>query len=324
VAFEKYARGMEARSAQVAALARRCSTDPVVSELMPEDVTWDYPHRLLAAVRWLILGGEAISYGTSEDPWEAFRSILEEHGEWVAGFIREHGIQTNEVQRSFVLLPVFLTVARLSGRPLDLIELGASAGLNLLWDRYRYRYAEGRWGRPDAEFELTGDELSTVPGDLINRTVVVKRRLGIDLDPVDISSEAGLRLLESFLLDDRPRVERLHRVAEVARRDPPELLRGDFVDLLPELLRERDEETLTVVFQTLSTIYLPDHRLRQFLEGIDQAGSEGPLAWISTPTPSEHGQRQGDYPVELTVWPGGERRFVARMNVTGDRLNWLG
>jgi hypothetical protein len=321
VAFEKYARGV--RSAEISELARRCSTDPFVLDLMPGDVTWDYPHRLLAAVRWLILASEAEPYGTAEDPWAAFRSILAEHQNWVSDFIREHGIQTNEVQRCFVLLPIFLTVARMSGKPLDLIELGASGGLNLLWDRYRYRYAEGMWGPPNSEFELVGDELSTVPGDLLQATVVVRRRRGVDLDPLDISSEAGLRLLESFLLDDQPRVQRLHRAAEVARRDPPELLRGDYVDLLPELVRERDESALTVVFQTLSTIYLPDERLAQLLAHINQAGNEGPLAWISTPTPPEHGQRRGDYPVELTIWPGGERRVVARMNVTGDQLNWL-
>lgn len=170
---------------------------------------------------WLTLAGKVEPYGAAEDPWTAFRSILAEHQTWVSDFIREHGIQTNEVQRCFVLLPVFLTLAEMLRKPLDLIELGTSAGLNLLWDRYRYRYAEGTWGPRNAELELAGSELSTVPADLLNATVVIKRRRGIDLDPVDISSEAGLRLLESFLLGDQPRVDRLRRAVEVARRDPP-------------------------------------------------------------------------------------------------------
>jgi hypothetical protein len=323
-AFEAYARDMEGRSARVADLARRCAEDRLVLDLMPGAVTWDYPHRLLAAVRWLTLAGEAEPYSTAADPWAAFRSIVAEHQAWVSDFIRDHGIQTNEVQRCFVLLPIFLTVARMSGKPLDLIELGTSAGLNLLWDRYRYRYAEGSWGPRDAGLELAGDEPSAVPADLLDERVFVRRRRGIDLHPVDISTEAGLRLLESFLLEDLTRADRLRRAADVVRQDPPELLRGDYVDALPEYLRDRDEEALTVVFQTHSTIYLPDDRLARLLHTIERAGREGPLAWISTPTPPEHGQRRGDYPVELSVWPEGVRRFVARTNVTGDQLEWLG
>ena len=77
---------------------------------------------------------------------------------------------------------------------------------------------------------------------------------------------------------------------------------------------------ILVVFQTLSTVYLSDEERGRLREIVDAAGEEGPLAWISTPTPEEHGQRRGDYPLELAIWPGGERRFVARMNVRGQAL----
>jgi hypothetical protein len=318
-----YARGIEERSPRIAAILRRCAKEQLVLALLPDDVTWDAPHRLLAAVQLLTLSGEAAPFLEADDGWLAFHAGIEQHGDWIAGFVREQGIQTNEVQRCFVLLPAFLTVSRIAGRPLDLIELGAAAGLNLCWDRYRYRFQEGAWGPTDAELGLTGREVAPVPAELLAGQVVVRRRQGIDLQPVDIRGQAGLRLLESFLLDDRIRVERLRAAARIVRRDPPRIIQGDYVDLLPELLRSRGDEALTVVYQTLSTIYLPDDRLARLLEVIDEAAADGPLAWISTPTPPEHGQRRGDYPVELTIWPGGERRFVARMNVTGDRSEWL-
>ena len=275
-------------------------------------------------MQWLTLSGEAASFLEADDGWQAFHAAIEQNGHWIAGFVREQGIQTNEVQRCFVLLPAFLAVSRIAGRPLDLIELGAAAGLNLCWDRYRYRYQAGTWGPTDAELGLSGTEVAPVPAELLAGQVVVRRRQGIDLQPVDIRGQAGLRLLESFLLDDRIRVERLRAAARIVRRDPPTIIEGDYVDLLPELLRFRGDETLTVVFQTLSTIYLPDDRLARLLEVIDEAAADGPIAWISTPTPPEHGERRGDYPVELTIWPGRQSRFVARMNVTGDRLEWLG
>jgi hypothetical protein len=71
-------------------------------------------------------------------------------------------------------------------------------------------------------------------------------------------------------------------------------------------------------------VYLSDDERAQLREMVDEAGREAPLAWISTPTPEEHGQRRGDYPLELAVWPGGERRIVARMDVRGERLEWAG
>jgi hypothetical protein len=78
------------------------------------------------------------------------------------------------------------------------------------------------------------------------------------------------------------------------------------------------------VFQTHSTIYLPlEQRLR--LRGlVEAAGQSGPLAWISAPTPEEHGERRGDYPLELALWPGGARRIIARTGVRGEWLDWLG
>jgi hypothetical protein len=117
----------------------------------------------------------------------------------------------------------------------------------------------------------------------------------------------------------------------VARRSSVELIRGDYLEVLPELLTHRDDKALTVIFQTCSTIYLAleaPHRLNTL---ISEAGREMPLAWISTPTPEEQGQTRrqslGDveaYPLELTIWPGGERRIVARMSNAGDSLQWIG
>ena len=79
-----------------------------------------------------------------------------------------------------------------------------------------------------------------------------------------------------------------------------------------------------VVFQTISTVYLSDEERARLRAIVDGAGAVGPLAWISTPTPEEHGQRRGDYPLELALWPGEERRIVARMNVRGEWLEWIG
>jgi hypothetical protein len=121
-------------------------------------------------------------FETAGDPWAAFWGVLEQHADWLAAFVRDRPVQTNEVQRCWVLLPIFLTVARLAGRPLDLVEFGASAGLNLLWDRYGYRYEAGSWGDASSPLQLRGEERSAVPVELLGTQVEVRRRVGIDLE----------------------------------------------------------------------------------------------------------------------------------------------
>jgi hypothetical protein len=318
--FERFARGNPPERAE---LVRRCARDPLVLELVPPRPSWDVPHRLLAAVEYLVLGGEADDYRNAADPAGAFVETVAQHRDWVRHFAQERRIQTNDPQRSWALLPLFLTAARLFGRPLDLLELGTSAGLNLLWDRYRHEYRAGSWGPRGSPLVLAGEEREPVPGRLLETGAVVRSRRGIDLEPVDAASDDGLRLLFSFVTRPEYR-ERVRRAADVLRGDPPELVRGDYVELLPELLRDRDDGALTVVFQSISTIYLRAEEVAEVRRAVEAAGAEGPLVWISTPTPEEHGLRGRQYPLELAAWPGAERRLVAETSNAGEWLDWWG
>jgi hypothetical protein len=288
-----------------------------VLALLPDEPSWDVPDRLVGAVEYLLLAGEV---GTA-DGWDAFRSVVAEHAAWIETFVREQPVQTNEVQRSWALLPLFLTVARVAQRPLDLLELGTSAGLNLLWDHYRYEYDAGTWGPEESEVMLTGEERVAIPPGLLAADVEIRSRQGIDLRPLDVTREDDLRLLLCFRPPGKAR-ERLLRASAVARVHQPEMIMGDYLDLLPALLGARNHDALTVVFQTISTIYLPLERRQRLGEMIDAAGNDGPLAWISTPTPDEHGLRGKHYPLELAIWPGGERRLVGQMGNAGEWLEW--
>src|SRR5207244_13477911 len=121
--------------------------------------------------------------------WDALDAALDEEGEFLRRYAAERGVQTNEVQRCWVLLPCFLRVAERTGADVfDLVELGPSAGFNLYWDRYRYAYAADAWGPSDALLSLTGEERGQVPQALLERTPSVRRRVGVDLDPVDVTA----------------------------------------------------------------------------------------------------------------------------------------
>src|SRR4029453_15594174 len=123
---------------------------------------------------------------------------------------------------------------------LDVVELGPSAGLNLVWDGYRYSYAAGEWGPADAALTLSGDERSQVPEGLLRLAPRVSRRVATDLAPIDVTTDEGARLLECFVWAGQDeRLERLQRAIEVVRANPPELVRGDFARELPNVLGDR-------------------------------------------------------------------------------------
>src|SRR5207247_4847076 len=94
-----------------------------------------------------------------------------------------------------------------------------------------------------------------------------------DLAPSDVTTDEGARLLECFVWADQlERLERLRRAIETLRDDPPELIAGDYVELLPELLEQRDEDALTVVFETASLAYVEEDRRAILAREIELAG----------------------------------------------------
>jgi hypothetical protein len=273
-----------------------------------------------------VLGGlHHLSLADGIDPWSSLREVLVEQREFLRRFVSEQDVQTNEVGRCFALLPAFLELARAGARRLDLLELGPSAGLNLYFDRYRYRYRAGEWGPPRAAVVLAADERREVPAELLSQRLEVGRRRGVDLNPVDVTSDEGVRLLSSFVWADQwNRIERLRRAIDIVRADPPELVHGDYVEVLPRLLADRDTDALTVVFQTASTQYLPRERYDELREILRSASRDAPLGWISTQGHDEEARNFHGYALEVALWPEWETKIIAYMGYHGEWLDWIG
>jgi hypothetical protein len=258
------------------------------------------------------------------DPWSDPVPVLEQRREWLREFVDAHGVQTNEVQRSWLLLPCFLEVARRADvETFDLIELGSSAGFNLVWDRYCYRYEQGSWGSDDAVLELAGEERRLIPARLLERQPIVRQRRGIDLSPRDVSRPEDMLLLKSFVwADQHARLERFDRAVETLRDDPPELEQGDIVQRLPALLADRQPGALTVVFQTAVRGYIGQEDWRRMVVALDEAGRQFPLALISVSQPAAGEHRY--WGIWLRLWPDGEKHLLAHAGFHGQWLEWLG
>ena len=162
-----------------------------------------------------------------------------------------------------------------------------------------------------------------MPVELLALAPRVRRRVGVDLDPVDVTTEEGALRLRSFVWPGQEgRMERLERAIAAVRREPPPLVRGDLVEMLPRLLAERASDALTVVFGTAVLGYVDDAGWARVHEHLAAAGRDGRLAFVWTARPAQSVHDHWGLWVQL--WPGAGPRVIAHADFHGAWLEWLG
>lgn len=227
------------------------------------------PNLLLGAVR--LHGGPIGDYS-------GFRTWLLDHWDRVEATMRRRSTQTNEPARCAVLLPLLSALPQ----PLALIEVGASAGLCLHPDRYRYRYDGGApigdsGAHPVLECATSG------PVPIPRQAPRVAWRSGIDLNPLDASDPDDVRWLECLVWPgQRDRLERLRAALETARRHPVPIVQGDLTRFLASLLRQAPGDATPVVFHSAVLPYLSEAERRDFVALVQ----DGPCHWISNESPA--------------------------------------
>ena len=284
--------------------------------------------RLMGAVHRLVLAGDAPALARhypsaggepGGDMSAAFSALVEERREDLARLMR-HPVQTNEPGRSAGLLGGFLEVARETGLPLRLLEVGASAGLNLRWDRYRYIAPDGAWGDPESPVRFDPAFAEGAP-PLHVHPVVAERR-GCDPDPLDPGSADDRLTLMSYVWPDQDaRFAQLRGALDVAAAVPAQIDRAPAVEWLDEMLAAPSPEVATVVFHSIVLPDLGEAGVAALARAIEDAARRAtpraPLAWLSL----EAGADQAD--VRLTVWPGGASRVLAHATFHGPPVRWL-
>ncbi len=277
------------------------------------------PNLVFAAVRHL--------YGTPKDA-RHFAALVERHAEPIRGVIFSHGTQTNEPGRCAVLLPV---LARLP-EPLALLEVGASAGLCLLPDRYAYDYGRARidpaWpsASPSPIFPCRANDATPIPA----RAPRIAWRAGMDVRPVDVSDPEVVRWLETLVWPgDEPRAARLRAALAIARESPPEVVPGDLtadppvrMSDLPALAAKAPRDATLVVFHSAALAYVSPEDRREFAEMVAGLGA----TWISNEAPRVFPEIAAKLPD-----PAPEDRFVlavdgepvALTGPHGQSIDWL-
>jgi hypothetical protein len=320
------------------------------SERMAEDVkeggpSWDvlepyaeeapdeyYAFRALAGIHRMVLEGELPELrkhypseggdGDAEAAWPLVREALAGQSPEIIDTIR-HPLQTNETARCGALIGGFLTVAKDTGLPLRVLELGASAGLNLHFDRYRYEQDGKAYGPEDSPVRFTDHWLQGVPP--FETPMKVAERGGCDFAPIDPTTDEGrLSLLSYMFPDQMPRYELLREALDVARELPVHVEKEGIETWIEGKLAEPTPGMATVVFHSLVWIYLTDDVKARTSAAMDAAAArateEAPLSWLRY----ELGPGLVECELRLTSWPGGEERLLATGDVHLAPVTWLG
>lgn len=303
-----------------------------------------YPLVLLAAVHDLVLAGElpelAAVYrgdGPVDASFPLLRAAVLDRRDHVQGVLHERFIQTNECGRAAPLALGIAAVTAAVGQPDALVDAGASAGLNLLYDRYRLEVGEhGVWGDRGSPVVsscvVQGKPLPSL------RLVDVPVRIGLDRAPVDITDPNAARWLLASTWPDTGRLERTRAAVELAALSPPDVRTGDLVSGIGPLVDELDGEGPVCVVTSWAVAYLAGSGRKGFVEALARAGSQRTIAWLSleapgvvrgidVPTAPTMTFTAGPSLVGLTTFgPGGieSQRALAYVHPHGSTLEWIG
>lgn len=289
------------------------------------------PLRLAGAIHRLVLMGKepriARHYpSVGGKPGEDFTAD-------VIGYLKDHltdielgltqQVQTNEVGRSVVHLVMSHWLTTLGITEFDHLEVGASAGLNLNFDKFYACFDQLRMGDPQSQLRFMGDWFGNAP-DVPRVGAVVRRRRGTDISPVDITREdEATRLLSFVWPDQKARFERTRAALEIAAHYPP-VVDAESCDtwITRQLASERTHAT--VVFHSIVWQYLGKEVQTRFSSALYGAGSrateQAPLLWVRM----EPAGAVAD--VQVTVWNGAvepSHYRLAEVGYHGQDFTWL-
>ena len=286
--------------------------------------------RFLGGVHRLVLEGRAPelaehypSAGGEPHPGvgPAFVATVAAHQVTLARRMHD-GVQTNEVGRSASLLGGFLAAATIGGGlPLRILEVGASAGLNLRFDGYRYESGLDSFGPADSPLRFVDPWAAGGSTPLPGSCTVLERR-GCDIAPIDPTTADGRLTLRSYVWPDQSaRFERLDSALEVAGLVPAPVDRAEAGPWLRARLADPVPGVVTVVVHSIMFQYLSRLQQRELLEVTEEAGQcsspDAPFAWLRMEPGGEHAE------IRLTTWPGRATRLLATSTYHGPPVRWV-
>lgn len=260
---------------------------------------------------------------TSENAvWAALADALQHNDSFLTERLSS-APQTNEVARSALILGAMLQIADLTQRPLDILEIGASAGLNLGFSDYRYALGDGRvWGNPAAPLVIECAWRGRIPP--LSAPLQIIGRSGCDLHPIDPSNRDDRERLMSYIWADQThRLQRTEAALALAAQEHRRIDRADAVEWLARHLSRPPMPNVTrVLLHTIVWPYIPAASKAQIESMLARAASaatrESPLVRLSI----EPDATPGSARIEMTFWPNGTSVTLGRGDFHGRWAEW--
>ncbi|TAG19500.1 MAG: DUF2332 family protein [Rhodobacterales bacterium] len=280
------------------------------------------PLRLAGGLHALVLTGAdkalAAAYADAgADPTAAALAAIARHPDHLLTWLTSPP-QTNEIRRSTILIAAGHWLTARFGLPLVLSELGASAGLNLMWDHYALQVAGQHFGPKEAALTLTPDWTGPLPA-AVPPSVIARR--GVDLNPLDPQADR-LRLLAYLWADQPDRLTRTAAALDLAARVQPQVDRADAGDWLEARLQTPHPGALHLIYHTIAWQYFPAATQARAEAAMARAGA---LATPDAPIARLGMEADGTTPgaaLTLTLWPGGTTQSLGRVDFHGRWVDW--
>lgn len=267
-------------------LAMRISEDEALLELASfSNQHQPEPNLLFGAVHYLLLSGvkHTLSHyypSLSSQPqsdnqlFPTFKQFCTQYIKEITAIIGERYVQTNEVRRCGFLYPSFNYIYSKSLKPLSLIEIGTSAGLQLNWDRYRYTYnGQGSFGESSSKVTIATQIVGEKEPELYLKSPPVMEKYGLDLHVNDLLKTEDVLWLRSLIWPEHvERVNLFELAAEHFKRSPVKLIEGDGVDLLPELVTKIPSDSTLCIFHTHVANQFSKETKQELLKHVQQIG----------------------------------------------------
>lgn len=251
-----------------------------------------------------------------QESFPAFREFTLDNKDSIIEILSTRLVQTNEVQRSAVLFPAFMTMhRRFKERPMHCIEIGASAGLNLNWNRYQYVYNDGiAYGSKNSELTLNGRFKTGVYPDLSGEVPEICHRIGVDVNPIDLGHTEDVKWLQALIWPEHAeRRARFDRATQIFKRHPVDILKQDAVEVLPRLLEQVDPPGVPYVYHTFVANQLSELQRRRLFDAIDSYGQTADIVHI-------HNNIESYF--MATVYQDGHR-YDFPLAKTDGHVNWI-
>lgn len=235
---------------------------------------------------------------------------------FVAEWMREPP-QTNEVGRTAAIMAALMTLRTHIDLPVELIELGASAGLNLNLAEYAFDLGGVLVGRKDSPVRIAPEWRGSPPPV---RTVEIVATQGVDLRPLAAADPQAQERLMAYVWADQPdRAERLAHALAIASDRPPVIACDDIARWLPAVLAQPPAPgTCRVVVHAMVLQYCVAATHAAVAAALGAA--RYPVARIGF----EWTESRDAVHLTLTTYPDGTRRHLATCHAYGHWIDWHG